>query len=107
MIQKSLPSNIYAIYFILFCCFLFLFVYTSSNDKANAHYQFQCFYFQIFEVEIMMVHIKKTMLRVVKIVLKTKKSIICNFVLSMPFLLLFLYFARGLGKVITSTNFVE
>jgi hypothetical protein len=43
------------------------------------------------------------MLRVVEIALETKKSIICNFVPFMPFFLLFFYFARACGKVITNT----
>jgi hypothetical protein len=44
---------------------------------------------------------QKTMLKVVKIILETRKSIICNFVPSMRF-----FFARGLRWFITSTNFV-
>jgi hypothetical protein len=45
----------------------------------------------------------KKMLRVVEIALETRQLTICNLVLSMPFLFLFLYFARALGIIITST----
>jgi hypothetical protein len=57
--SKTLLSNIYVIYFdfvVIFCLFLF---YISLNNKASAQYWFQCFYFQVFEVEIMMMHAKK------------------------------------------------
>jgi hypothetical protein len=45
----------------------------------------------------------KNEIKSVEIALETRKSIIYNFVLVVPFLLLFLYFGGAFGRVITST----
>jgi len=50
-----------------------------------------------------MMHVKKTMLRVVEIALETKNLIFYNFVPSMPFLFLYFNFVKALAKFITST----
>jgi hypothetical protein len=67
--------------FILLSVFFFGLFYTSLSDKASAQYRFQMFLISNLWDQNSDGAYQKTMLKVVKIVLETRKSIICNFVL--------------------------